>query len=420
MMRNAEEREKRYPVMDGLFDYEQELEDEDVGFRQFLTYGVGFDWLSDASAKALEREDEVKAIFHRAKNDFERTTLASLAKGEKHVMEDLVPPNQHLTAHTWKTFRLWVEEHHRGWKAKRRVATKDEVELFEQEDEGNKCPSRGKSYYISFIYQDPSTINKKNGKKTKKGGDDDDEEEEHQKPPAKKLKATPSCAPENHVVSVSFDSLPELLHVQILSFCDVLTLGAVVPVSKDLCRLAKTDSLWAPHLKKLLRELFDASLESDSTTPPSQRPDWRESTALLRWWQQAYLPAQEAHLRVQQQAGVPFYLRTAGLRKNTVVFLASADASVVRDQSHSQARPQRPRRTNQQRNQERRPENFAFLFNNVPLRDFYHRAGNMALRSTLDLKLGGEFGKFCPDCFYQTWREPSPLFSNLPKIMWGC
>jgi len=402
--------------MDNFFDYEQALEDarenDRIGWRQIEQYGVGFRWLSDASDRALEREDEVKAIFHRAKNDFERTTLASLAKGEKHVMEDLVTPNQHLTAHTWKTFRLWVEEHHRGWKAKRRVATKDEVELFEQEDEGNRCPSRGKSYYISFIYQDPSTIKKKNGKKTKKGGEDDDDDEP-QKPRAKKLKAAPSCAPENHVVSASFDSLPEMLRVQILSFCDVPTLGAVVPVSKDLCRLAKTDSLWAPHLKKLLRELFDASLEGDSTTPPSQRPDWQESTALLRWWQEAYLPAQE----------VSFHRHTAGLRKNTVVFLASANASVVRDQRHNQARPQRPRRTNQQRNQERRSdvnEQFAFLFKNVPLRDYYHHAGNMALRSTLGLKFGGEFGKFCPDCFYQTWQQPSPPFSNLPEIMWGC
>ena len=82
MVWDAEERKKRCPVM-------SYLEDED--YRQIEQYGVLFNWFPDASRKALEREDEVKAIFHRAKHDFERTTLASLAKGEKHVMEDLFP-----------------------------------------------------------------------------------------------------------------------------------------------------------------------------------------------------------------------------------------------------------------------------------------------------------------------------------------
>jgi len=77
-----------------------------------------FRYMAPASARALERERTCKGYFHQAKSEFEKQQL--VLGGDKHVLEDVVPPYTHLTSHTWKTFRQWVENYHSGWKAKRR------------------------------------------------------------------------------------------------------------------------------------------------------------------------------------------------------------------------------------------------------------------------------------------------------------
>jgi hypothetical protein len=361
--------------------------------------------LSDVSKQAWKREGEVKALFHQAVKEA-RTAVASLPKGEKYLMEDYVPPKYHLTAYTWKTFRPWVEEHS-GWKAKRRVASEKELVEYQQERKGNHCPSRGKSYYISFIYQDPSTIKKRNKKKAAGG----DVEEEHQEPPAKKSKAGP--LPSNYG-SVNLGSLPEQMQLHILSYCDVPTLGAVVPVCKNLCRLAKNDRLWEPHLRYLLRELFDSSLRFmehpwrgrrglavDPATPLSQREDWRQSTALLRWFQEPRegLGHKEIH-------------------KVTAKFLQAA----VQYYNRRRVEPQRRQAQRSCRQAPRRDvmhERFAFLMKDVPLREYFHRVGNLAFRSTQreDLTTDEEHNKFCPECFSKAGTKPSE-FANLPNIMW--
>jgi len=79
------------------------------------------------------------------------------------------------------------------------VAAPDEIADLEEESKSNKCPSRGKSYFISFVYQDPTTVNTKKKKAAKKEKEEG-EEEEDQKPPAKKLKNDAAVAdqlPEN-------------------------------------------------------------------------------------------------------------------------------------------------------------------------------------------------------------------------------
>lgn len=88
-------------------------------FSQVERYGVYYGGFSEVSQAALAREKEAKALFHNAKNEFEKSKVSD-PKKKKHVLSDVVPPKLHLTSYTWKTFRNWVEDHHPGWKAKRR------------------------------------------------------------------------------------------------------------------------------------------------------------------------------------------------------------------------------------------------------------------------------------------------------------
>jgi hypothetical protein len=203
-----------------------------------------FGMLSTVSKGALEREKQAKESFRQAKCELEQTALfQSLKFGSKHTIQ-LLQPNFHLTQHTWGTFRDWVEENHDGWKAKRRQASTDEMAA-------TGCPSRGKGYFVDVVYQDPASIKTKRKKKKKK--DDDDA-----KPLAKKAKPAP---PKNRIGPFDFISLPKQLQHVVLSFLDVPTLGKTVRVSKDVGVLAKSDDLWAPHLKFLLEELYDGAFE---------------------------------------------------------------------------------------------------------------------------------------------------------------
>ena len=97
----------------------------DVGYTP---WGFSYSWFNPVSKAALNREKEVKGIFHQAKSEFEASPeFAALPKGQKHVIENAVAPRQHLTSYTWGTFRPWVEDHHPGWKAKRRELKKEEA-----------------------------------------------------------------------------------------------------------------------------------------------------------------------------------------------------------------------------------------------------------------------------------------------------
>lgn len=218
----------------------------------------------------------------------------------------------------------------------------------------------------------------------------------------------------------------------ILSYCDAPTLGKMVPMSTTLCRLAKEDTVWEGSLKILLRELFDGSFRlmdrqwggkpvADPTTPLSQRDDWRESKALLRWWQD---PSRQGFKRIQ---------------KKSVSKLGSiADRLKYRRAVRRSARkfPQPPKRRSQRtavasqtaaldapskKSDELVQRLYGFLEKNVSLRDYYHRAGHLAYRS--NLQEGNVYSPdtakaiFCSECFASCWTKPVE-FRNLPNLHW--
>lgn len=87
-------------------------------------------------------------------------------------------------------------------------------------------------------------------------------------------------------------SLPELAQVGVLSFLDIPSLYRTMLASHFLATLARSDTVWEPHLKKLLRTLFDGAFKTrtqeDGTTLPlplpiSQRSDWKRSSKFLDW-----------------------------------------------------------------------------------------------------------------------------------------
>ena len=316
------------------------------------------------------------------------------------------------------------------------VATAHEIEDYEEESKDNHCPSKGKSYFISFVYTQQQEAQEKTG------NDDDDDEEEAEEdgkePSPKKLKvSTPS--PEDRITEDSLLILPEALLTQVLSFCDVVTLGKLVPMSKTLHRLAKQDCVWEPHLKVLLHELFDGSIRvadshyggptrPDTVTPLTQRDDWRQSTALLRWWRERRSEAAPRHEAASETYG------SKRIQKKSV---SSLDAYIQREGSHRRARTKerstatrRSRRTAVAEATARMDEkvnrrdpvlsHFDFLRNDcVSLREYYHRAGNMAFHAN-----HGSAGQpeetchaFCAECFRKNWTPPAE-FRNLPKILW--
>lgn len=196
--------------------------------------------------------------------------------------------------------------------------------------------------------------------------------------------------------------------MNVLSFCDVPMLGALVPMSKNLNRLAKQDCLWEPYLNHLLRVLFHRSLQfsdnwlgtwvSDPATPLYQRQDWRQSTALLRWFHEA----REGGLVIKR------------IQKNCARFLNGGELS-----EYKRYRELKTRSSSRLSDSSSKPANpyerFDFLFTNVPIREYYHRVGSLAHQavSTDDRE------KFCRDCCAATYTQPTE-FRSLPKIQWFC
>lgn len=69
------------------------------------------------------------------------------------------------------------------------MLSKEELKLYLTENKLYKTPSKGKNYYISFVFQDPRS-SKKEKKKANETIEPEDANEDDQKPPAKKVKTT--------------------------------------------------------------------------------------------------------------------------------------------------------------------------------------------------------------------------------------
>lgn len=196
-------------------------------------------------------------------------------------------------------------------------------------------------------------------------------------------------------------------------------LGTLVGLSKTLNRLAKQDCLWERHLKYLLHVLFDDSLKwksswnvprsvdwvNDPNTPLTLRDDWRESTALLRWFDET-------------RDG----LRARNFVKKSASFLADRELC-----TYKSLRRNTTRRSARNRKPTYNPyECYDFLFTNTPrLCDYYHLVGKMAHQSARTRSdplydwrsTTTDCDKFCSDCFAATYSPPSE-FLTLPKIKW--
>jgi hypothetical protein len=224
--------------------------------------------MAPASQAALMREEVAKKNFLAAKKKFEASKEPRLPSRKRTIF--LLKPTMHPTSITWSTFARWVKENHEGWTAKRRKAS-------EEEKKEALAYNRGKSYFVDVVYKLPD-LNKKKKTSTKKKKVPPSSEDEDQKPSAKKKKK--ECTP------FPLASLPVHLQAQVLSFADVLTLGALVCSSKALGELAKKDDLWEPHLKFLLEELFDDAFVDSTRVALSKRPNWRLSTEFRTWYEE--------------------------------------------------------------------------------------------------------------------------------------
>lgn len=78
--------------------------------------------------------------------------------------------------------------------------------------------------------------------------------------------------------SFPFENLNGSLQRHVLSFADVPDLGRQVCVNRAMNLLANEDSLWFPHVKFLLHEIFG----SEAGTPITD-PDWMRSSFLWNW-----------------------------------------------------------------------------------------------------------------------------------------
>lgn len=344
-----------------------------------MSCGFEFSMLADASGPALERVETAKKAFLTAKANFEQNTLPYLQIGTKYEVRSLLRPQCHLTSKTWPIFRNWVENQHPGWRAKRRAATAGESV--------GKPGRSGKAYWTDCFYQDPSTL-KPRKKRSKKRVENAD-----QKPAAadtnKKFKSGPaSIKPKfEYDGPFAFESLPEPLQLVVLSFSDVPTLGALVLVSKRISALAKRDDMWAHHLNYLQQQLFDTALENDPH-PLSQREDWQESKAFLRWW---------SHPRQNRRALI-----------DTVGLLDYVDDFRQNPKAYGKQEMLR----------------FKWLFVNVNLREYYHRAGVFALDGVEQhYELMADSNR-CPHCLEKIFfgcncdggDASEDIFVNMPRI----
>jgi len=200
-------------------------------------------------------------------------------------------------------------------------------------------------------------------------------------------------------------------------------------VSKTLHHLAKQDCVWEPHLKALLHELFDGSFRvaeshydgatrPDTVTPLFQRDDWRQSTALRRWWLEPRVEPWRGYRRIQKKS--VSYLEAYIERESSHRFRMKKRSKATR-RSRRTAVAQATARMEEELN--RRDPALARLdflrINCVSLREYYHRAGNMAFHANHGSTWEPEETRhtFCAECFRKNWTPPAE-FRNLPKILW--
>jgi hypothetical protein len=278
-----------------------------------------YSYFAPSSQAAQRREERCKKEFHLVKKAFEQSlrtggqvadtadnpmskmTVAANSKGEspKYFFTDIVPPSLHLTSVTYPSFRKFVEENHPGWKVIRRAMKGGEMSTLPS---GKQRSGKGKSFFIGFTYQKDAPPYKPRAKVSRHSCLEDDEENEDyrlevESRPVKKAKLFPVSdedgdkkpAAVHRLTSFSgLSGLPEQIQLHIVSYCDVETLGCVLLSSKNLNAIAKLDDVWKPHLKHMLDEFFDGSIEfrqpglyfappaKDPATPLTKREDWQK------------------------------------------------------------------------------------------------------------------------------------------------
>ena len=257
--------------------------------------------------------------------------------------------------------------------------------------------------------------------------DDDEEEVDQDSKPAAKPKYT--IPPLKGSSTLMLTDLPEQIQVQILSFCDVNDLNSLLFVSKEMKKVSTSDKVWEQPLKMMLIEFFgdslafrrentpgyNASAVCDPVTPLHERPDWRQSTSILRWvfedrefsddlktrqfrWQSGFLPYQGKDYRarivkevigqfLKEAYDLGFYLKSHHMGRRLPARLA-----------HKKKR-------------------LDLLFTDQSsLREYYFRLGKLVFLSSTD-DLFEKKSVFCPCCIRGTMELPKE-FKKFPKIHW--
>jgi len=158
-------------------------------------------------------------------------------------------------------------------------------------------------------------------------------------------------------------SLPEQVQHDVLSYCDVPALDTLVMVSKKTGDIAKAESLWEPFLKKLLREDYDDAI-TPNLHPLTERSDWKESTAMKKWWK-----ARAKGTAVKIPSGKTMHCHYP------------LEDYWEGDENHWI------------------PVSYPFLFENVPLREYYHGARKMSRDSVDKYYDSCESTTRCPECY---------------------
>jgi hypothetical protein len=334
-------------------------------------------WRHGVSASALTREADAKELFLVAKESFDVSQARVLLKKGNKCTIQLLKPETHLTACTWKTFKEWLQATHPGWSAKRRQAVK-KVDL-------KSCPSHGKGYFVDITYQDPSTIKpKKVSKAAKRKANDHDDD---RKPAAKKRTLTneygePAARLSRyHTEPFVFENgescflaLPESLQTEVMSYVDVGTLGcSLACVSRKFHETAKHDYLWEHHLKFLLQTLFDGSIQDDAI-PISQRPNWRESTEFRRWYHE-----DRDHAGGGGGGGARRVCIKYTVNGSTLDEVGDYESHLTEDFPGE-------------------GERFEWLLRDVSIRDYYKQAGAFAVQGVNDYYHMCRDNLLCPGC----------------------
>ncbi len=232
----------------------------------------------------------------------------------------------------------------------------------------------------------------------------------------------------------SFEGLPKNVKLLVLSFCSMGTVTAFACASKRSNRLSKNDALWEAPLRHMLREWVDGSVHvwdeapgmprrllHDPAIPLTERPDWRRSTALLRWWRGHRSTGGTAATVVVNSDPVPTSSvdRDGRVVAESVAFLLIYDrCPPTTELGHHPAVVRR----------------FEFLTRDLPLREYYLRLGKLQYRRALGtvFDVSGDHHTWeqirdgtvpvkrthCTDCIVRSGWRPPAVFRNLPPIRW--